>query len=81
MFTSTALLALLQAAPTLVPLAIKLMADVQAGRGNTTPDATDLAALLALGHQTGEDIYARLGITPPPPAKINPVAVPQPPVS
>jgi len=41
--------------------------DNEAGKGNQTVTAADLAELSRLGGQTGEDIYARLGITPPPP--------------
>lgn len=71
--TSAALLMLLQTMPTLIPLAVKLIGDVEAGKGNNPVSAADLQKLIDLGNQTAEDIYARLGILPPPP---KPVAVP-----
>lgn len=60
------LAALLQYGPSIIPLAAKLVGDIEAGRGNKTVTAADLAELAALANQTGEDIYKRLGITPPP---------------
>lgn len=50
-----------------IPLILKLMGDIQAGRAATTVTAEDMAELQRLAAQTGEDVYKRLGITPPPP--------------
>lgn len=56
---------LLQYGPGAIAVAQKLAADVEAGRGNKTVTAADLAELLALANQTSADIYKRLGIEPP----------------
>ena len=66
MTTAALLTALLQFGPTIIPLIAKLVADIEAGRGNATVTAADLAELASLAGQTGEDIYRRLGIEPPP---------------
>lgn len=58
--------ALLTYGPSIIPLAQKLVADIEAGKGNQTVTAADLAELAKLANQTADDIYARLGITPPP---------------
>lgn len=58
----------LQYGPTIIPLIQKLVADIQAGKGNTAVSAEDLAELARLSALKGEDIYAKLGITPPPAA-------------
>lgn len=55
--------------PTVLTVGQKLMADIAAGKGNHVVTADDFAELNRLAAQTGEDIYVRLGITPPPPAK------------
>ena len=62
------LTALLQYGPSIIPLAQKLVADIEAGKGNNLVTSADLAELARLAGQTGEDIYSRLGITQPPPA-------------
>lgn len=51
-----------------IPFIIKLMGDITAGRTATTVTPEDLAELKRLSDQSAEDIYARLGVTPPPPA-------------
>lgn len=66
MTTAALLAAVLQYGPTIVPLVAKLVANIEAGKGNQTVTAADLAELATLASQTGEDIYKRLGITPPP---------------
>lgn len=55
--------------PMVLTVGQKLIADIAAGRGDKPATAEDFAELNRLAAQTGEDIYARLGITPPPPAK------------
>lgn len=50
-----------------LPLISKLMGDITAGRTATTVTPEDLLELKRLSDQTAEDIYARLGIAPPPP--------------
>lgn len=65
-------LALLQAVltygPTVIPLVQKLGADVAAGKGDRVVTPDDLAELNRLANQSAGDIYARMGITPPPAA-------------
>lgn len=51
-----------------IPFIVKLMGDINAGRTATTVTADDLTELARLANQSAEDIYRRLGITPPPPA-------------
>lgn len=63
---STLLSLVLQYGPSVVGVVQKLVADIEAGRGNTTVTAADLAELQRLATQSSDDIYARLGITPPP---------------
>jgi hypothetical protein len=53
--------------PSVVPLAQKLVANVKA-RGNDTITDADWDELTRLANQTSDDIYKRLGITPPPKA-------------
>lgn len=55
-----------------IPLIAKLMADISAGRTQTTVTVEDLAELARLSNQKAEDIYAKLGITPPPAATAAP---------
>lgn len=59
---------LLQYGPSIIPLVSKLVANIQAGRGSVTVSDADWAELNRLASQTSGDIYARLGIAPPPPA-------------
>lgn len=65
MTTAALLTALLQFGPTILPLLVKLVGDIQAGKGGQTVTLEDLQELNRLASQTGEDIYARFGITPP----------------
>jgi hypothetical protein len=60
--------ALLQYGPSIIPLVQKLVADIEAGKGNQTVTSADLAELAKLAAQTSGDIYLRLGIEPPPKA-------------
>ena len=69
----TVLQLLLQYGPSAVAMAGKLYTDIQAGRGNTPLTAEDFAELQRLASQTGEDIYAKLGIVPPP---VKPASAP-----
>lgn len=64
----TALDLLLRYGPTAVDLGLKLKAAVDAGRAGDPLTAADWAEMRRLAEQSGEDIYRRLGITPPPPA-------------
>lgn len=70
MNASALLLALLQYGPTIIPLAAKLADDVRRGDKPVSPE--DFAELLRLSNQTAEEIYARLGIQPPPASTTNP---------
>lgn len=58
--------AVLTYGPSIIPLAQKLVANIEAGKGNQTVTAADLAELAALANQSADDVYKRLGITPPP---------------
>lgn len=49
-----------------IPFIVKLMGDINAGRTATTVTEADLTELARLASQSAEDIYRRLGITPPP---------------
>ncbi len=65
--TIAALLALVaQYGPTIVPLVAKLVADVNAGRGEEQLKQADWDELARLSGLSGADIYARLGIALPP---------------
>jgi hypothetical protein len=67
--TSSAILALVvQFGPTIIPLIAKLVANIQAGKGETKVSDADWAELNRLASQTSADIYARMGIAPPPPS-------------
>jgi hypothetical protein len=68
MTTAALLTALLTYGPSILPLISKLVADIEAGRGNQTVTAADLAELQRLAAESSADIYARLNIAPPPPA-------------
>jgi hypothetical protein len=50
-----------------LPLIAKLMEDIKAGRTQTTVTPEDLLELKRLADQSAIDIYAKLGIAPPPP--------------
>lgn len=61
--------------PSIIPLVQKLAANISAGRGNQTVTDADWAELTRLALLTSDDIYKRLGITPPPPvAPVVPAA-------
>ena len=51
-----------------LPVLQKLYADIAAGRGQQVVTDADWIELNRLASQSGEDIYRRLGIVPPPPA-------------
>jgi hypothetical protein len=57
--------AILKHGPTVVGLLHKLHADIASGRGNQPVTDSDWAELDRLANLTAEDIYAKLGITPP----------------
>ncbi len=57
---------LMKYGPSAVMMGEKLIADITAGKANETVTPEDWAELKRLGSQAGEDIYARLGIEPPP---------------
>lgn len=66
--TTAALLALVvQYGPSIVPLVAKLVADIKAGKGQQEVTQADWDELTRLSLETGDQIYAALGITPPPP--------------
>ncbi len=50
-----------------LPLLEKLYANIKEGRGSQEATPADWAELNRLRALTAEDIYERLGITPPPP--------------
>ena len=60
------LTAVLQFGPSIIPIIAKLVADIQAGKGQTQATQADWDELTRLSSLTAESIYARLGITPPP---------------
>lgn len=62
---STLLQLVLQYGPQIIPLVVKLVDNIKAGRGDAIVTEADWAELARLSTQTGEDIYKRLGITPP----------------
>lgn len=66
MTTAALLTAVLTYGPSILPLIQKLVADIEAGKSNTTVSAADIAELVTLSQQTSNDIYARLGIATPP---------------
>ncbi len=55
--------------PSFFTLAQKITANLAAGKANQQVSPADLAELDRLSSLTGEGIYAKLGITPPPPAQ------------
>lgn len=58
--------AVLTYGPTIIPLAQKLVADINAGRGDKPLTDADFVELTRLATQTSADIYARLNVVPPP---------------
>jgi hypothetical protein len=58
--------ALIKFGPTVISVGQKLVSDIAAGRGDKPLTADDWAELDRLANQSAEDIYKRLGITPPP---------------
>jgi len=69
---AVALKLLVDHGPTAVVWAQKIWANIEAGKANTVVTAEDIAELNRLSSLTAGDIYARLGITPPPAATILP---------
>lgn len=59
--------AIITVAPQAIGLVIKLKQDIDAGRTATTVTTEDLQELDRLCQLNSAAIYARLGITPPPP--------------
>jgi len=57
---------LIKYGPTAVQMGQKLIAAIQAGKGQQEVSAADWAELDRLANQSAADIYARLGVTPPP---------------
>ncbi len=57
--------AVLKYGPSVVGLLAKLHQDIASGRGDQPVTDADWAELNRLADQTAEDIYKRLGITPP----------------
>ena len=62
---STLLPLILQYGPSIIGVVQKLVADIEAGKGNTVVTSADLDELNRLANLTSDSIYARLGITPP----------------
>jgi hypothetical protein len=56
---------ILKYGPGVVSLLQKLYTDIAAGRGNQPVTDADWLELNRLAGQSAEDIYSRLGITPP----------------
>jgi len=65
---ATVLALVAQYGPTIIPLISKLVADIAAGKGGQPVTQADWDELNRLANLSAESIYARLGITPPPPA-------------
>jgi hypothetical protein len=63
---ATLLPLLLTYGPSIIPLISKITAAIDAGRANETISAAEWADLSRLASQSAEDIYRRLGVTPPP---------------
>ena len=59
---------LLQYAPQAIGLIGHVVQNIAAGRSQATVSVDDWAEMDRLAALTGEAIYAKLGITPPPPA-------------
>lgn len=64
---------LLKYGPSAVQLGSKLVTAIQAGKGQQEVSAADWAELDRLANQSSADIYARLGISPPPPSAPAPL--------
>jgi hypothetical protein len=67
MNTAALLTALLTYGPSIIPLVGKLVTDIESGKGRKEVTAADLAELARLASLSSTEIYARLGIAPPPP--------------
>lgn len=65
MTTAALLTAVLTYGPSIIPLVQKLVGDIEAGKGNQTVTAADLAELNRLASESSADVYKRLGISPP----------------
>lgn len=65
MTTAALLTAVLTYGPSIIPLVQKLVADIEAGKGNATVTSADLAELARLANESSSDIYKRLGIAAP----------------
>jgi hypothetical protein len=65
---TTLLVSILGSVPTILPLVQKLIADIAAGKGNQIVSQTDLDELVRLAALNASAIYAKEGVTPPPPA-------------
>ncbi len=63
---ATLLPLLLQYAPEAIGLISHTVQNIAAGRSQATVTDADWVALDALANQTGEEVYLRLGIPPPP---------------
>lgn len=66
MTTAALLTALLTYGPSIIPLAQKLVANIEAGKGNATVTSADLDELARLAGLTGASIFQKEGVTPPP---------------
>jgi hypothetical protein len=69
MTTAALLTAVLTYGPSIIPVVQKLVADIEAGKGNNTVTSEDLAELHRLTSLTAEQIFAGVGVTPPPTSK------------
>lgn len=59
-----------------LPLVQQIMEDIKAGRTQTTVAPEDIAEVIRLSKQTAADIFARMGVTPPPAASDSTPAAP-----
>lgn len=66
MTTAALLTAVLTYGPSIIPLVQKLVTDISAGKANKEVTPEDMAELSRLAALSSNDIYARLGIIPPP---------------
>lgn len=71
MTTAALLTAVLTYGPSIIPICQKLIADIEAGKGQTTVTSADLAELQRLAGLTAESIFASVGIKPPPAAQTS----------
>jgi hypothetical protein len=51
--------------PTILPLVEKLIADIEAGKGNQQVTSADVAELIRLAGLTSASLYARAGVALP----------------